>query len=371
MNDKKRGQLTKRQLMEAAGAASVAAVLSCGTSSNGPGASTSTSSSGTSTTSSGAGGASSTATSSGSGGAGGSGNPGAALVGIARDSSVDAAVRAAVGLTAGLGFISAGDTVLLKVNVNSGDPFPYSTNPDVVATTIALAQERGAGKVIVADRSNPGYQPTTDAMKKAGIYQAAVAAGAEVIDVGDQGYKTVTPAGASHWPSGFKIPNMLDDIDHLINLPACKDHFMANFTMCFKAWMGIIPQDDRGVAHGDLGNRLPELHLAVKASYNILDATKACLTGGPFTGGAIGEPGLIVASADPIACDVTGVAILKHYLQEQQIDNEYIDNYGVWDQPQILRAIELGLGISGPSGYVAKSSGVSEIGALLSTIGIS
>ena len=145
---------------------------------------------------------------------------------------------------------------------------------------------------------------------------------------------------------------------------------MANFTMCFKAWMGIVPQDDRGVAHGDLGNRLPELHLAVSASYNILDATKACLTGGPFTGGAIGEPGLIVASADPIACDVTGVAILKYYLQEQQIDNEYIDNYGVWDQPQILRAIELGLGITGPNSYVAESSGVSEMAALLSTIGV-
>ncbi|MBW2524815.1 MAG: DUF362 domain-containing protein [Deltaproteobacteria bacterium] len=369
--------LTKRQLLEAAGAASVQLALSstigCSDESDpaGGGAGGSTgSSSGGGGGAAGSGGATGTG-GSGTGGAGGGTVGGTnALVGIARGASVDAAVREAVGLTAGLGFISSGDTVLLKVNVNSGHPYPYSTNPEVVTTAIALAQERGATRVIVADRCNPGYAPTTDALQNAGIYAPALAAGAEVMDIGDQGYQTVTPAGADHWPDGFDVPNLLDEVDHVINLPACKHHSMANFTMCFKAWMGIIPQPDRSIAHADLGNRLPELHLAVAAAYSILDATRACLTDGPMPGGETADPGLIVASADPVACDVTGLAILKHYLQLASISNGDIDSYGVWDQPQILRAIELGLGVTGPSEYDAAASNVAELDELMGYVGV-
>ena len=99
---------------------------------------------------------------------------GQSLVGIARHESTEEAVRQAIALTSGLGFISPGDTVLLKPNVNSGDPYPYSTNPEVVATVTKLAFEHGAARVIVADKSNPMYLPTVDAMDRAGIYQAAI-----------------------------------------------------------------------------------------------------------------------------------------------------------------------------------------------------
>lgn len=363
--------VTKRQLLEAAGAVGVnlalAATLGCdGEESGGvPGGSGGTTVSAT-------GGSGGVGTGTGGTGGGGTGGAGGgtvggstALVGIARNADVEAAVRQAVALTPGLGFIATGDTVLLKVNVNSGDPFPYSTNPAVVTAVIALALEHGAGRVIVADRCNPGYAPTSQAMQNAGIYDPAIAAGAEVLDVGDQGYQTVTPAGADHWPSGFEIPTLLDQVDHVINLPACKHHSMANFTMCFKAWMGIVPQSDRGFAHDDLGNRLPELHLAVAAAYSILDATRACLTSGPMPGGETADPGLIVASSDPVACDVTGLAILKHYLQLGGISNSDIDSYGVWDQPQIVRAIELGLGVAGASEYDADAVGVSELAQLM------
>jgi uncharacterized protein (DUF362 family) len=206
-------------------------------------------------------------------------------------------------------------------------------------------------------------------MQTAGIYQPALDAGAEVMDVGDNGYQTVTPAGASHWPNGFDLPNLiLDDVDHVINLPACKNHSMANFTMALKAWVGLIPQGDRTTAHGDLDNRLAELHLGVAESFTILDATRACLTGGPFPGGDIADPGLIVASSDPIACDVTGLAILKHYLQQHGVSNSDIEDHTVWDQPQIVRALEIGIGITDPQQYDALASGVDEIDALLAYI---
>ncbi len=61
------------------------------------------------------------------------------LVGIARHESIKDAVRQAIALTSGLGFISPGDTILLKSNVNSGDPYPYSTNPNWLARLASAA----------------------------------------------------------------------------------------------------------------------------------------------------------------------------------------------------------------------------------------
>lgn len=293
-----------------------------------------------------------------------------ALVGIARGSSVHDAVNQAIALTPGLGFIKSGSTVLLKPNLNSGDPYPYSTNPEVVSAAIEIVKQLGAGRIIVADRSNPSFN-TIDAMKKAGIYDVAQAAGVEIIDLGDnsQTFKQVQPAQATHWSGGFRVSSLvLDGVDHIINLAACKHHSMANFSMAIKAWMGIISQNDRNTAHQDLGNRLPELHLAKAASYTILDATKACLTKGPMPGGAQASPGLIVATSDPIACDVTGLAILKYSLSQQKIANAAIDNYTVWTQPQIQRAMQIGIGITSQSAYDAAASGVAEFDALMSYI---
>ena len=159
---------------------------------------------------------------------------GQSLVGIARHESTEEAVRQAIALTSGLGFISPGDTVLLKPNVNSGDPYPYSTNPQVVAAVIKLAFEHKAARVIVADKSNPMFLPTVDAMDRAGIYQAAIDNGAEAMDLDVNGYTLINPKGAVNWPGGFRVPTLLKQVDHVINLPACKDHLQANYTMSLK-----------------------------------------------------------------------------------------------------------------------------------------
>ncbi len=295
-----------------------------------------------------------------------------ALVGIARHASTEEAVRRAIALTSGLGFISAGDTILLKPNVNSGDPYPYSTNPEVVAAVTKLAFEHGAAHVFVADTSNPMFLPTVEAMERAGIYRTAIDSGAEVMDLGVEGYTLIHPKNAVNWPGGFRVPTLLNDVDHVINLPACKDHLMANYTMSLKNWMGVIPEAERLYTHFDFGNRIPELHLGVSPSLTILDATRADLTGGAMPGltpnAVSASPGLIVVTADPIACDVTGLAILKHNLKERNLTNERIDNFTVWSQPQIVHAGEIGIGIQNHAEDSVASQDVPELADLLNYI---
>jgi uncharacterized protein (DUF362 family) len=141
---------------------------------------------------------------------------------------------------------------------------------------------------------------------------------------------------------------------------------MANYTIAMKAWQGIIVQNDRATAHGDLGNRLPELHLGVKEDFVILDATQALLTRGPSLGGRTASPGIVVATADAVAADATGICIMKHYLAQANQADAPIDDYTVWTQPQMVRALALGNGwISSREQYAYQSQGISEIQTIM------
>ena len=62
--------------------------------------------------------------------------------------------------------------------------------------------------------------------------------------------------------------------------------------------------------------------------------------GGPWKGVAR-DAHLVIATGDRIAADVVGLGVLKHYSELPQIKE--VD---VWEQRQVKRAVELGLGIT-------------------------
>ncbi len=79
------------------------------------------------------------------------------------------------------------------------------------------------------------------------------------------------------------------------------------------------------------------------------------VTDGPNIG-TLREPGLVIATSDVIANDVVGFALLKML---GTIDA--IQNRSVWQQPQIKRAVEFGLGVKTWSDIQIESEGVKEI----------
>jgi uncharacterized protein (DUF362 family) len=97
--------------------------------------------------------------------------------------------------------------------------------------------------------------------------------------------------------------------------------------------------------HGSPHQRkmIAEINEPFKPALVILDGIDAFVDGGPMTGrGARGE--VFLASTDRVAIDAAGVAILK-FLGS----NESIMKPKIFDQEQIARAVELGLGASSPS----------------------
>lgn len=281
----------------------------------------------------------------------------AVLVGIARGDSIADSVRRAINLAGGLHFIKSGESVLIKPNVNSDDPHPGTTNPEVVFEVVNMVREKGAKRIIVADRSNPWWD-TLKAMKKVGIYEAAVKGGAEVVVFSKGDYVKVNPENSYHWPNGFRIPRLVKQVDHIISLPVAKTHIIADFTMGIKNWVGLIPPSDRKYLHlkkkDYFASMLSEIHLARKPSFLVMDATKVFVSGGP-SHGDIARPGLVIATSDLVANDVTGLALLKTLGTIEEIQKK-----SVWDQPQIKRAVELGLGINSPSEIILKTYNIPE-----------
>jgi len=281
----------------------------------------------------------------------------AVLVGIARGDSIADSVRRAINLAGGLDFIKSGESVLIKPNVNSDDPHPGTTNPEVVFEVVNMVREKGAKRIIVADRSNPWWD-TLKAMKKVGIYEAAVKGGAEVVVFSKGDYVKVNPENSYHWPNGFRIPKLVKQVDHIISLPVAKTHIIADFTMGIKNWVGLISPSDRKYLHlkkkDYFASMLSEIHLARKPSFLVMDATKVFVSGGP-SHGDIARPGLVMATSDLVANDVTGLALLKTLGTIEEIQKK-----SVWDQPQIKRAVELGLGINSPSEIILKTYSIPE-----------
>jgi uncharacterized protein (DUF362 family) len=291
--------------------------------------------------------------------------PGDAVVGVARGATMTAAARTAVQLAGGLDFVQAGQTVLVKPNICCPSPHPATTSPEVLSAVLALVRERQPGRLVVGDQTFY-VQSTTANLRRAGLEAAVRSHGAEFVAFDDLPRRHVRPAGARHWPDGYRIPAMLADVHHVVNLACVKTHFLARYTMAMKNFIGVIDADSRRYYHRIRGEQgydafaalMAEMSLAFRASLHVLDATSAFVSGGPSNGRTV-HPRLVIASRDLLATDVTGLAVLRHHGTEPAIQDR-----SPWAQPKIRYGMALGLGVTGADRIDLRSDGVAEIAAL-------
>ncbi|AKB12690.1 Uncharacterized conserved protein, DUF362 family [Methanosarcina thermophila] len=289
------------------------------------------------------------------------------VVGLSRNKDTLESVREAVELAGGLG-IEEGSTVLIRPNANTADLPPGSTNPEVLKGAIREAKKCNPGKIIVAEKSMTTLD-TEMVLRKLGLWQAAEAEGVDEILTFDHMKRShVKPEGAFSWPEGFYVPEFLASVDYVIALPVIKTHWTATFTMGLKSQISITAdRDRRQLPHGQhkyvlFGNMIAESNLVYKPDFYISDATKCFVTGGPDMG-TLKEPGIVMACSDVIANDVVGLALLKTLGTVPKIQE-----HSVWAQPQIRRAVELGLGIRSREEITIKSSGIEEIEEILANL---
>jgi uncharacterized protein (DUF362 family) len=249
-----------------------------------------------------------------------------------------------------------GQTVFLKPNFNSADPFPGSTHNDTLAALVHGLQARGAGPITVGDRS--GIGDTRRVMGRKGIFRLADELGFETLvldelDAAD--WERMQPPG-SHWSRGFAIARPVLDADVVIQTCCLKTHrFGGHFTLSLKNSVGLVAKRIPGERynymrelHSSRHQRLmiAEVNLAYRPDLILMDGLEAFVKGGPAHGKRV-APGIILAGSDRVAVDAVGVAILRAFGTTRAVSRGPI-----FEQAQIARAVELGLGVDDPGEIV-------------------
>lgn len=244
-----------------------------------------------------------------------------------------------------------GKDVLIKPNFNTADITPGSTHNDTLVALVEEVWGMGAKSISLGERS---YPSTREVMEKKGILPILDKLSVKVIDFDDLDKKdwVLFKPKKSHWPNGFRIARPILDAECLISTCCLKTHqFGGIFTLSLKLHVGVVPTSRHGYdymreLHNSPHQRkmIAEINEPFKPALIVLDGIDAFVDEGPMTG-KLAKGEVFLASTDRVAVDAVGVAILK-FLGS----NESIMKPKIFEQEQIARAVELGLGASSPSG---------------------
>lgn len=238
------------------------------------------------------------------------------------------------------------ENVFVKPNYNTADPTPGSTHNDTLATAIELIRSKSPRKITVGDRSGPA--DTTRVFQDKGTFELAQRLGFECLildEMPKDRWTKVTPPDC-HWMRGFWFAKPVLEADSVISLCCLKTHqYGGHFTMSLKLTTGCVHRRNMAELHTSVINQrkmIAEMNYAYKPALIVMDGVEAFYTGGPMTG-EVWNAGLTFASTDRVAIDAAGVAALKMHGSTRKIDDK-----PVFEQDQIARAVELGLGATSP-----------------------
>lgn len=246
----------------------------------------------------------------------------------------------------------SGKSLFVKPNFNSADPAPGSTHNDVLGALIESLRQKKAGRITVGDRSGMG--DTRKVMRRKDIFKMAeeLKFNAMVFDELSAEDWEMIDREDFHWQRGFAVPKPVLAADGIIQTCCLKTHrYGGHFTMSLKNSVGLAAK----YVPGDSYNYMNELHSSayqrhmiaeINASYQpdlvVMDGIEAFVEGGPASGKKV-NTGIIIAGTDRIAIDAVGVAILRYFGTTPAVSER-----PVFQQDQIARAVELGLGVESP-----------------------
>ena len=239
----------------------------------------------------------------------------------------------------------SGKRVVIKPNFNSADETPASTHNDTLVQIVRELQERGARSVTLGESSGPPQ--THGVMEKKGVFDLARDHRFDIVDfegIADRDWVSL-PASRTHWPAGFALPRLITESEYTVSTCCLKTHGAGGvFTMSLKLSVGLTPKPIRRTMHAspDMRRMIAELNTGYRPALIVLDGVSAFTDGGPSRG-ELKAGNVMIGGDDRVAVDAVGVAMLKLLGA-----NHAIMDRGIFEQEQIARAVELGLGAPGP-----------------------
>ena len=250
-----------------------------------------------------------------------------------------------------------GKDVLIKPNFNTADLTPGSTHNDTLVALVNALWEMGAKSIQLGERS---YPPTAEVMEQKGVVPIMDRMNVKVINfdnLPNKDWIAFKPKD-THWSDGFRIARPVLEAECLVSTCCLKTHqFGGVFTMSLKLHVGVVPTSRHGYEYMRELHTSPhqrkmivEINQPFKPDLIVLDGIDAFVDGGPATGKRK-RGNIFLASTDRVAVDAVGVAVLKLLGS-----NDDIMKRGIFEQEQIARAAELGLGVSSPSAIEVRNA---------------
>lgn len=243
-----------------------------------------------------------------------------------------------------------GKDVLIKPNFNTADETPGSTHNDTLLTLVDEMWAMGASSISLGERS---FTPTLDVMNQKEVVPQLEERGVQILnfdELSDTDWVEFKPSD-SHWSNGFRIARPVLEAECLISTCCLKTHqFGGIFTLSLKLNVGVVPCSRHGFpymkelhASKHMGKMIAEINQPFSPALIVLDGIDGFVDGGPMTGKKV-RGDVVLASSDRVAMDAVGVAMLQVLGS-----NDAIMGTKIFQQEQILRAVELGLGAPSPS----------------------
>jgi uncharacterized protein (DUF362 family) len=219
--------------------------------------------------------------------------------------------------------VKKGDTVLLKPNLGypeaEGMPaWTCTTDYMVLAALTELCREAGAKRVITADGPVHGISGK-HMFESTGIKAAVEKVGGEVRSLDEEEYLLRKVPGGTTVQKQW-LPRICLDVDVIINVPKVKPTRVGKFTLGYKNWMGLVPEDERMQWH-----RVPEHFYFLVDLFRVLPPTFTVMDGlviqegnGPRFGTPV-DWGVIIMGKDPVATETVTMQAIGHEPYEQMV----------------------------------------------------
>jgi len=200
-------------------------------------------------------------------------------------------------------FISKGDNVLIKPNLIAPRSRRHATqtDPSVILETAKIIKDYSA-KPFVAD--SPAWSDTFTCLRKLRLLEPLKKLGIPVKQLNKP--RKCGIAGTKVGISSHAL-----DADAIINLPKFKTHQQLTATFAIKNMFGCVSGKHKAIWHFRKGKSpqgfaylITEIYKYLNPVINIIDGVTAMDSQGPIRGRAR-YLGYIIASKDPLACELT------------------------------------------------------------------
>ena len=210
--------------------------------------------------------------------------------------------------------IKPNTTVILKPNAGHAAPpeFAVCTHPETVRAVIHEVRKANPKRIVIAESAAVGFD-TMECYEACGIAKMAAEEGVELYDIKRE--KDLINVAVRDYRSNIshvKLPRLLLEAEHIINLPILKAHASMVFSGALKNIKGVVQDQVHTTMHRqNLTMAMMDVWSVCRPDLNIMDVMSAASGYSPHTPTPI-ELDCVMGSKDPvaldrIACELVGI----------------------------------------------------------------